>query len=86
MPPASRRGSGCGLRSTRHAGTYRFKAQWGAQPMQLYWYSWEPGGARQPVHATEVRSRLETVLNLWSKLPLPVANLLGPRISHRLPW
>jgi FemAB-related protein (PEP-CTERM system-associated) len=73
-------------RSSRDAGTYRFKAQWGAQPMQLHWHSWEPGGARQPVPATEVRSRLDAVVNLWSKLPLPVANRLGPRISHRLPW
>lgn len=73
-------------RSTRDSGTYRFKAQWGAQPAQLHWQSWEPGAGHQQESLSEARSRLEAVVNFWRKLPLPVANLLGPRISHRLPW
>ena len=32
------------------------------------------------------RSRLESAVKVWSKLPLPLANRLGPLISSRLPW
>ena len=27
-------------RSSKNAGTYRFKQQWGAEPKQLYWHYW----------------------------------------------
>src|SRR5690606_455389 len=31
-------------RSTADAPTYRFKKQWGAQPVQLHWHYWLAGG------------------------------------------
>jgi FemAB-related protein (PEP-CTERM system-associated) len=73
-------------RSSRDAGTYRFKAQWGAQPRQLHWQAWTPGSHDRHIRPADVRSRMDAVVRLWSRLPLPVANRLGPRISHRLPW
>jgi FemAB-related protein (PEP-CTERM system-associated) len=71
-------------RSTIDSGTYKFKRQWGADPLQLYWHRWERkpqeagGGAEGGLmrHATRV----------WRHLPLSVANILGPIVSPGLPW
>jgi serine/alanine adding enzyme len=66
-------------RSTIGAGTFRFKQQWGASPVQLHWHRWErrpsgEGGAGK------------TASFLWKKLPMPLANVLSPLISPTLPW
>jgi serine/alanine adding enzyme len=71
-------------RSTRDSGTHRFKEQWGAKPAQLYWHRWPASAVAQPAGGEHDRFVLAT--RVWSKLPLPVANWLGPRISPRLPW
>jgi FemAB-related protein (PEP-CTERM system-associated) len=73
-------------RCSREAGTYRFKAQWGAEPVQLHWQTWTPGRLDQRVSADYGRSRMDTAVKVWSKLPLPLVNWLGPHISPRLPW
>jgi lipid II:glycine glycyltransferase (peptidoglycan interpeptide bridge formation enzyme) len=73
-------------RCSANAGTYRFKAQWGAQPVQLYWQTWTPGVSGSAIMVADARSKIDAVTRLWSKLPLPLANWLGPRISSRLPW
>lgn len=72
-------------RSTIDSGPYRFKRQWGATPRQLHWWHWTPHGARARGPA-ERRDSLKLAVELWQRLPLPVANWLGPRISPRLPW
>lgn len=81
---------GCALfdfgRSTVGSSTMRFKAQWGAVPKQLYWYRWErnPSPSNQPVaHPGTI---LRAATTVWQKLPLTVANVLGPAISPGLPW
>lgn len=69
-------------RSTKGEGTYRFKAQWGSEPQPLGWsdVQWS-GTAAAPTTRQEssepgkVRSLVESV---WKKLPLPVANRVGP--------
>lgn len=66
-------------RSTIDSGTYRFKKQWGAQPLQLYWHRW----AQNPAPKSEKLARLTAI---WQRLPLPVANTLGPWVSPYLPW
>jgi hypothetical protein len=73
-------------RSTIDAGTYRFKKQWGAAPVQLYWHRWErtpKPEASQPAAEGRLR-RVATAA--WRKLPLGVANTVGPWISPGLPW
>ena len=35
-------------RSTRGEGTYKFKEQWGAKPVQLYWHYWLKNGGPLP--------------------------------------
>jgi serine/alanine adding enzyme len=71
-------------RSTVDSGTYRFKAQWGAQPMQLYWHYWLPEGAAIPkLNAANPKYALASAC--WRRLPLWCANWLGPHISRSLP-
>lgn len=73
-------------RCTRDAGTYRFKAQWGAQPLQLQWHAWQPGSAAEAGGPSSALGGSTIAARLWSKLPESVASWLGPRISARLPW
>lgn len=73
-------------RSTRDAGTFRFKAQWGAQAVQLYWHHHNLRGVDSPTGMPNERTRMEAAVQMWSKLPLALANWLGPYISPRLPW
>jgi serine/alanine adding enzyme len=71
-------------RSTLHSGTYRFKQQWGAQPVQLYWHRWarRPQKGRGGEHGPGMRMAIA----IWQRLPLRVANTLGPLVSPGLPW
>ena len=74
-------------RSSIESGTYRFKRQWGAEPVPMYWYRWErtPSGQAIEHGAGESRAmRLATMV--WQRLPLALANALGPHISGALPW
>jgi len=70
-------------RSTKGSGTYRFKKQWGAQEKQLYWQYYLPEGSKLPdVTHTGLKSRI--MVGLWKRMPLRLANLLGPKIRGRI--
>jgi serine/alanine adding enzyme len=71
-------------RSTVDSGTYRFKAQWGAQPLQLHWYYWLPEGADIP-RLNQSNPKYELAARLWTRMPLWTANLLGPWLVRKLP-
>ena len=71
-------------RSTMNAGTYRFKKQWGSQPKQLYWYYWLKEGESMP-ELTPSSPKYKLAIATWKKLPVPVANLLGPYLVKNLP-
>ncbi len=69
-------------RSSVDAPTYRFKKQWKAQPRQLYWYYSDPKFA----HAlTTSNSKFSLAIQAWQRLPLFVANRLGPHLVCNLP-
>lgn len=71
-------------RSTVDAGTFKFKKQWGAEPHQLYWHYWIRGGGQPPViNPSNPKYRL--AVTAWQRLPLPVANRLGPWLVRNLP-
>lgn len=71
-------------RSSVDSGTYKFKAQWGAQPVQLNWYCWLARGTELPkLNASNPKYALAS--RLWRRLPLRVANTLGPWIIRNLP-
>jgi FemAB-related protein (PEP-CTERM system-associated) len=71
-------------RSSVDAGTYKFKAQWGAKPRQLYWHYWLKPGQPMP-NLTPNSPKYALAIRAWQRLPVPVANLIGPWIVRRLP-
>ncbi len=71
-------------RSSKDAGTYRFKKQWGAEPRQLHWhYRLAPDTPLPRLNPQSAKFSLAT--RLWQRLPVPVANAIGPRIVRNLP-
>jgi serine/alanine adding enzyme len=71
-------------RSSIDSGTYRFKQQWGAQPRQLYWHYWLRTG-NQPPALNPDNPRFRLAVRMWQRLPLALANRLGPPIVRNLP-
>lgn len=71
-------------RSSVDSGTYRFKKQWGAQPRQLHWHYWLADGRAMP-NLTPNNPKYQLAIRAWQRLPMPVANLLGPHIVRNLP-
>jgi FemAB-related protein (PEP-CTERM system-associated) len=71
-------------RSQRDTGTYRFKEQWGARAVPLYYQYLFRSPAEPPSFAAQ-RQRLGLAARLWRRLPLPVARVLGDPIRRRFP-
>ena len=71
-------------RSSKNAGTYRFKQQWGAKPKQLYWHYWL-GDLDKPPSLNPSNPKYTLVIKVWKKLPIVLANFLGPAIVKNLP-
>ncbi len=71
-------------RSSVDAGTYKFKAQWGAKPRQLYWHYWLKDGQPMP-NLTPTSPKYALAIRAWQRLPVPIANIIGPRIVRWLP-
>lgn len=69
-------------RCTPGSGTHRFKSQWGSRDEQLHWYQHGEGADATPSPDDDAYAWGPKV---WRKLPLPVANLLGPRIVKYIP-
>jgi serine/alanine adding enzyme len=71
-------------RCTPGGGTYQFKLQWNCQERMLHWYYWLAPGASVP-HLRPDNPRFRLAIWLWQRLPLGVANRLGPRIVRSIP-
>ena len=71
-------------RSTADAGTYRFKKQWGAIPVQHYWHYWSDKEQFSPGLNPD-NPRFQLAIAVWKKLPVWVTRLLGPSIVKNLP-
>lgn len=71
-------------RCSEGAGTYRFKQQWGAQPLRLYWdYVLPEGQALPALNPDNPKFRL--LIAIWRRLPVFIANLIGPSVVKDLP-
>lgn len=71
-------------RSTKDAGTYRFKKQWGAQPQQHYWHYWlKEGGELPELKPDSPKFRL--LIAIWQRLPVALTKLIGPPVVKFLP-
>jgi serine/alanine adding enzyme len=71
-------------RSTISEGTFHFKLQWQAREMPLPWYQFD----RRGVPLAEVQHAssgcLAPLTAIWAKLPLALANILGPRLRSSI--
>ncbi len=70
-------------RCTPGGGTHRFKVQWGGQEEALPWLTWSPRGRTSTPSPDGRFFRLAT--RAWSRLPLPIANTVGPVLARWLP-
>jgi FemAB-related protein (PEP-CTERM system-associated) len=78
-------------RSTYDEGTYKFKRQWGAEPVPLAWsnlvQNLAPNQTTTDITSTgsdnvnQIRALVEKT---WSKLPLGVTTRLGPKIRKHI--
>lgn len=71
-------------RSTPGEGTYRFKEQWGARPLQLHWHYWLADGVAMP-ELNPHNPKYRLAIALWKRLPVGVTRLVGPTLSRSLP-
>ncbi len=71
-------------RCTPGGGTYEFKRHFVCEEKPLHWYYWLPNGASVPELRPDNR-KFKIAIEVWKRLPLAVANQLGPRIVRALP-
>jgi FemAB-related protein (PEP-CTERM system-associated) len=70
-------------RCTPGAGTHQFKRQWGGADVPLPWLQWSPRQLTAP--PTPDRPVFRVASAVWRRLPLAVANRVGPLIARQLP-
>lgn len=70
-------------RCTPGGGTHRFKLQWGGSDETLWWYHRESDADAATPNSDE--GALSIGPRIWSRLPLPVTNALGPGIVRFIP-
>ncbi len=70
-------------RSKTGSGPYKFKKNWGFEPEPLTYGEWTaPGQSARDVDPTS--AGYSRKIELWKKLPLPLANVVGPWIARGL--
>ncbi|MBA4052088.1 MAG: FemAB, partial [Erythrobacter sp.] len=70
-------------RSKTGSGPFSFKKNWGFDPQPLTYAAWTaPGAAARNIDPTD--ASYSRKIELWKKLPLPLANTLGPWIARGL--
>lgn len=70
-------------RSKTESGAYSFKKNWGFEPQPLAYSSWTAPGA-SPRDADPNSPRHAARIAVWKRLPLGLANRLGPLIARGL--
>ena len=71
-------------RSTPNEGTFKFKAQWGAQPVPLHW-EYELLTEREMPNVSPANPKFQLAIALWQKLPLALTTRVGPMIVRAIP-
>lgn len=70
-------------RCTKGSGTYGFKKQWNPEVKQLYWQYWANNESLLPVENPH-KSNFSSLIAIWKKLPLFIANKLGPYVAKEI--
>ena len=71
-------------RSTPDEGTFKFKAQWGAQPVPLHW-EYELVTEREMPNVSPANPKFQLAIAVWQKLPLALTLRVGPLIVRAIP-
>ncbi|MDM7859627.1 FemAB family PEP-CTERM system-associated protein [Alteromonas sp. ASW11-36] len=72
-------------RSTSGAGTYRFKKQWGAKPVQHYWYTLGRDNTGVDDGLNPDNPKFKLAIAIWQRLPVWVTRIIGPLVAKQLP-
>lgn len=70
-------------RSKTGSGPYDFKRNWGFEPEPLHYAAYTAPG-HEPRDADPTSGSNSAKIALWKRLPLPIANLIGPHIARGL--
>jgi FemAB-related protein (PEP-CTERM system-associated) len=70
-------------RSKTGSGPYSFKKNWGFEPQPLRYAEWTAPG-REPRDVDPTSEAYAKKIARWKRLPLPVANTIGPYIARGL--
>jgi len=70
-------------RSKRGTGSFDFKKNWGFEPQPLHYEYLLVKGRHVPDH-NPLNPKYSLFIKLWPRLPLPLANLIGPHIVKSL--
>lgn len=71
-------------RSKTGTGSYDFKKHWGMDPKDLH-YQYYLVKKKELPNLNPTNPKFRIFINIWKKLPLPLANLIGPRIVKYIP-
>ena len=66
------------------SGTFLFKKQWKAEPVPLHWEYLLISRA-EPPDQSPGSGTFHMAIEMWKKLPVPVANTIGPLIIGNIP-
>ena len=70
-------------RSKRGTGSFDFKKNWGFEPQPLH-YEYRLVRAKRVAEHNPLNPKYRLFINVWQRLPLRVANLIGPHIVKSL--
>jgi hypothetical protein len=70
-------------RTTRGSNTYKFKKQWGAKPIDHYWYYLTNSESMPETNPDNPKYRF--FIAIWKRLPVWLANIVGPYIVKNIP-
>ena len=70
-------------RSTVDSGTYKFKAQWGAEPHPAVWQYYIRKGSADEMRPDSARN--QKLIKIWQKLPVWLTRIIGPPIVRGIP-
>jgi FemAB-related protein (PEP-CTERM system-associated) len=71
-------------RSQWNSGTFRFKEQWLAKPVPLF-YQYVLGTVRKAPTLEDQEHSFALAVKLWQRLPVPVAGVLGRHVRRLFP-
>lgn len=71
-------------RSTPNEGTFRFKQQWGAEPLPLHW-EYQLRSEQTLPNVSPANPKFQLAIALWQRLPLALTLRVGPMIVRAIP-